>query len=177
MRGAAHRRCSGTILRQVLPGSHAFYFVRRGSRLPLSLGSHPARTEDVWLLGDDGVHRDRAGRPLLCVEKRRTRLGTDGRQARGCLMPLAPPITDIEQLKAHPALGRLVGWNASVVQAGKFDREELTIWVEKDAIREVCAILPDSPNWPFNYLCDLTCGDWDSSEPRVEGVYKLLLIR
>ena len=32
-------------------------------------------------------------------------------------MALAPPITDVEQLKSHPALGRLVEWNASVVQA------------------------------------------------------------
>ena len=51
-------------------------------------------------------------------------------------MPLAPPITDIEQLKSHPALGRLVEWNAAAVQAAKFDREELTIWIEKEAIRE-----------------------------------------
>src|SRR5437879_1668386 len=127
MRGAAHRRCSGTILRQVLPGGHAFYFVRRGSRLPLSMGGHPA-------------------------------------------------ITDIEQLKAHPALGRLVGWNASVVQAVKFDRDELTIWIRKESIREVCAILRDSPDCPFNYLCDVTCLDWHPSEPRFEVVYHLLSI-
>ena len=38
-------------------------------------------------------------------------------------MPLAPPITDIEQLKSHPALGRLVEWNPSVVPAVKFDRD------------------------------------------------------
>src|SRR6202521_3325913 len=130
MRGSAHRRCSGTILRQVLPGGDAFYFVRRGSPLPFSLGGDPPRTEDVRFLGDDGVHRDRARRPLLCVEKRRTRLGTDGGQAGGCLMALAPAITDIEQLKSHPALGRLVEWNASVVQAVKFDRDELTIWIQ-----------------------------------------------
>jgi NADH-quinone oxidoreductase subunit C len=91
-------------------------------------------------------------------------------------MPLAPPITDIEQLKPHPALGRLVGWNASVVQAVKFDRDELTIWIEKDAIREACAILRDSPDCPFNYLCDLTCVDWYPSEPRFEVVYHLLSI-
>ncbi len=35
----------------------------------------------VRFLGNDGVHRDRAGRPLLCLEKRRARLGTDSRQA------------------------------------------------------------------------------------------------
>ena len=75
-------------------------------------------------------------------------------------MPLALPITDIEQLKSHPALARLLEWNASVVEAVKFDRDELTIWIEKDAIREVCAILRDSADCPFNYLCDLTCVDW-----------------
>ena len=91
-------------------------------------------------------------------------------------MPLAPAITDIEQLKAHPALGRLVGWNASVVQAVKFDRDELTIWIEKGAMREVCAILRDSPDCPFNYLCDVTCVDWHPSEPRFEVVYHLLAI-
>ena len=91
-------------------------------------------------------------------------------------MPLVPPITDIEQLKAHPALGRLVGWNASAVQAVKFDRDELTIWIEKGLIREVCAILRDSADCPFNYLCDLTCVDWHPSEPRFEVVYHLLSI-
>lgn len=91
-------------------------------------------------------------------------------------MPLAPPITDIEQLKSHPALGRLVGWNASVVEAVKFDRDELTIWIAKESIREVCAILRDSTDCPFNYLCDLTCVDWHPSEPRFEVVYHLLSI-
>ena len=91
-------------------------------------------------------------------------------------MALAPAITDIEQLKSHPALGRLVEWKASVVQAVKFDRDELTIWIEKDAIREVCAILRDSPDCPFNYLCDVTCVDWHPSEPRFEVVYHLLAI-
>jgi NADH-quinone oxidoreductase subunit C len=91
-------------------------------------------------------------------------------------MPLAPPITDIEQLKSHPALARLVEWNASVVQAVKFDRDELTIWIEKGAIREVCAILRDSTDCPFNYFCDLTCVDWYPLEPRFEVVYHLLSI-
>lgn len=96
-------------------------------------------------------------------------------------MALAPPITDIEQLKSHPALGRLVEWNASVVQEVRFDREELTIWVAKEAIREVCAILRasnsrDSGDCPFNYLADLTCVDWYPSEPRFEVVYHLLSI-
>jgi NADH-quinone oxidoreductase subunit C len=89
---------------------------------------------------------------------------------------LAPPITDINALKEHPALARLVGWDSSVIPAAKFGRDELTIWIEKGAIREVCAILRDSPDCPFNYLSDLTCVDWYPSEPRFEVVYHLLSI-
>src|SRR5208282_351582 len=117
-------------------GRHALHLIRRGGGLPLPMGGHPARTEDVRLLGNAAVHRNRAHRPLLCVEERRARLGIDGHEARGFLMAIAPPITDIEKLKSHPALGRLVEWNSSIVQAVKYDRDELTIWVEKEAIRE-----------------------------------------
>ena len=91
-------------------------------------------------------------------------------------MGLTPAITDVEQLKSHPALARLLAWNAPVVQAVKFDREELTIWVEKGLIREACAILRDDHGCPFNYLCDLTAVDWYPSEPRFEVVYHLLSI-
>ena len=91
-------------------------------------------------------------------------------------MGLTPAITDVEQLKSHPALARLLAWNAPVVQAVKFYREELTIWVEKGSIREACAILRDDPECPFNYFCDLTAVDWYPSEPRFEVVYHLLSI-
>ena len=50
-------------------------------------------------------------------------------QAGRLLMPLAPPITDLEQLKSHPALARLLDWNAAAVHGVKFDRDELTIWI------------------------------------------------
>ena len=91
-------------------------------------------------------------------------------------MALAPAITDIEQLKSHPALARLLGWNAAVVQQVKFDREELTIWVSKETIREAGAILRDAADCPFNFLADLTCVDWYPSEPRFEVVYHLFSI-
>ncbi len=91
-------------------------------------------------------------------------------------MPLAPPITDIEQLKSHPALVRLLEANAGAVQAVKFDRDELTIWVDRDFAREACALLRDDPECPFNYLADLTCVDWYPLEPRFEVVYHLLSI-
>ena len=71
-------------------------------------------------------------------------------------MALASAITDIEQLKSHPALARLLEWNTAAVQAVKFDREELTVWIDKHLIRDACAILRDDPQCPFNYLCDVT---------------------
>ena len=91
-------------------------------------------------------------------------------------MPLAPAITDMEQLKSHPALAALLAWNAGAVPAAKYDRGELTLWIEKEAIREACMKLRDSGDCPFNYLADLTCVDWYPSEPRFEVVYHLLSI-
>ena len=91
-------------------------------------------------------------------------------------MALVSPITDLEQLKAHPALGRLLDSMGSAVQSAKFDRDELTIWMDKAFIREACAILRDDRECPFNYLSDVTCVDWYPSEPRFEVVYHLLSI-
>ena len=56
-------------------------------------------------------------------------------------MPLAPAITDLEQLKNHPAVARLLGWNPRPLQGAKFDRDEMTIYVDRAHIREACALL------------------------------------
>jgi NADH-quinone oxidoreductase subunit C len=91
-------------------------------------------------------------------------------------MALAPAVTDLEQLKGHPAIARLIQWNPSAVEAVKFDRDEMTIYVERSAIREACGLLRDDPNCLFNYLSDVTCVDWYPSEPRFEVIYQLLSI-
>jgi NADH-quinone oxidoreductase subunit C len=91
-------------------------------------------------------------------------------------MPLAPAVTDLEQLKNHPAVARLLAWNPAVVQEVKFDRDEMTIYVERGAIREACALLKEDPACPFNFLSDITCVDWLPSEPRFDVVYHLLSI-
>jgi NADH-quinone oxidoreductase subunit C len=91
-------------------------------------------------------------------------------------MELAPPITEIEALKSHPALAALLAWNPAAVGAAKFDRDELTIWVAQDQIREAAAILRDAAQCPFNFLADLTCVDWYPLEPRFEVVYHLFSI-
>jgi NADH-quinone oxidoreductase subunit C len=91
-------------------------------------------------------------------------------------MPPTPPITDVEQVKNHPAVARLSAWNASVIESVKFDREEMTIYVERGSIREACALLKNDADCPFNFLSDITCVDWYPSEPRFEVVYHLLSI-
>jgi NADH-quinone oxidoreductase subunit C len=91
-------------------------------------------------------------------------------------MPLPPAITDLEQLKEHPAIARLLAANSVVVEGVKFDREELTIWVSRGSIRDACALLREDPACPFNYLSDVTCVDWYPQEPRFEVVYHLLSI-
>lgn len=91
-------------------------------------------------------------------------------------MPLPPPITDLEQLKHHPAVARLLAWNPQAVEGVKFDRDEMTIYVERSAIREACALLKEDSACPFNVFSDLTCLDWYPSEPRFEVVYHLLSI-
>jgi len=90
--------------------------------------------------------------------------------------PLSPAMTDLEQLKEHPAISRLRAWNPTVVEGAKFDREEMSLYIERSAIREACAILRDDPQCSFNYLSDVTCVDWYPSEPRFEVIYHLLSI-
>jgi NADH-quinone oxidoreductase subunit C len=91
-------------------------------------------------------------------------------------MPLAPAITDLEQLKGHPAVARLLQWNAAAVESVKFDRDEMTIYLDRTAICEACALLRDDAECAFNFLSDITCVDWYPAEPRFEVVYHLLSI-
>jgi NADH-quinone oxidoreductase subunit C len=91
-------------------------------------------------------------------------------------MPIAPAITDLGQLKSHPAVARLLEWNPSSVTGVKFDRDEMTIYVARENLREACALLRDDPECAFNFLSDVTCVDWFPAEPRFEMAYHLLSI-
>ena len=92
-------------------------------------------------------------------------------------MPLTPPITKLEDLLERPALAALLAWNREAVQSAKFDRDELTVYVERGAIRAACAVLKDSVEAQINFLSDLTCVDLYPSEPRFEVVYHLLSMK
>jgi NADH-quinone oxidoreductase subunit C len=91
-------------------------------------------------------------------------------------MALVPAITDLEQLKGHPAIAKLLSWNAAAVEGAKYDRDETSIYIEPSALHAACALLRDDPRCPFNYLSDVTCVDWFPSQPRFEVIYHLLSI-
>jgi NADH-quinone oxidoreductase subunit C len=83
-------------------------------------------------------------------------------------MALSPAVTDLDQLKEKPEVAALLGWNADAVDAAKFDRNELTIWIKREFIVAAVKFLRDHPELKFNMLCDVTCVDWFPSEPRFE---------
>jgi NADH-quinone oxidoreductase subunit C len=91
-------------------------------------------------------------------------------------MSPASPIATMEQLQDRPEVARLRAWRADAIEGTKFDRGELSIYVARAAIREVCAILRDDADLRFNFLSDLTCVDWYPAEPRFEVVYHLFSI-
>jgi NADH-quinone oxidoreductase subunit C len=71
-------------------------------------------------------------------------------------------------------VAKLVAWNPAAVEGAKFDRDEMSIYLERSCIRDACALLRDDEDCPFNFLADVTCVDWFPSEPRFEVVYHLL---
>jgi len=52
-----------------------------------------------------------------------------------------------------------------------FDRDELTLTIAKDQIREAAAVVREAG---YNFLEDVTCVDWYPSEPRFHVVYHIL---
>jgi NADH-quinone oxidoreductase subunit C len=91
-------------------------------------------------------------------------------------MPLAPAITDLEQLKERVEVARLLAWSPAAVKSAKLDRGELTIEIDRPLIRDACALLKDDPELRYNFLADLTCVDWYPNEPRFHVAYHLLSI-
>lgn len=89
-------------------------------------------------------------------------------------MALQPAITDIELLKDRPAVACLLTALPKALQAAKFDRDELTLWVDTFHLIDALNLLRRSETTRFAVLADLTALDWFPSEPRFEVVYSLL---
>jgi hypothetical protein len=61
-------------------------------------------------------------------------------------MALAPAISELEQLKSHPAVARLLAWNPAAVTGAKFDRDEMTIYIDRSYI---CGTMRTAPSTFF----------------------------
>jgi NADH-quinone oxidoreductase subunit C len=90
-------------------------------------------------------------------------------------MPLAPAVTDLEQLKDRPMVATLLAWNRSAVQGAKFDRDELSLYIARESIRGACDQLKTQGLTDF--LSDVSCADYYPREPRFEVAYHLLSIK
>jgi NADH-quinone oxidoreductase subunit C len=88
-------------------------------------------------------------------------------------MALEPAVTDLEQLKGHAELVCLLGWNRAAVESAKFDRNELSIYVERTSLPGACSTLKNDPTLQYDSLSDVTCVDWTPSDPRFEVIYHL----
>ena len=75
--------------------------------------------------------------------------------------------------RAKPRFGSaaLVAAKPSCISNARFDRGELTLWIERDDIRPVCRTLQKAG---YNFLVDVTCVDWYPSEPRFQVTYHIL---
>jgi len=87
-------------------------------------------------------------------------------------MTWPPAITDVEQLKDRPEVTLLLASETVAVEGVKFDRDELTIWVERTCVRDACNSLKNS-DLQYDALMDVTCVDWYPNDPRFEVVYHL----
>jgi NADH-quinone oxidoreductase subunit C len=88
-------------------------------------------------------------------------------------MALEPAITDLAQLKDRPEVAALLAWNPAALTGAKFDRNELTIVLAREVLRDACLALKNDPALQYNALADVTCVDWFPREPRFEVVYHL----
>jgi len=78
----------------------------------------------------------------------------------------------MEQLKDRPALAALLAWNPKAVESARCDRNELSIYIGREFIREAANQLKSQGL--VNFFSDLTCADFYPREPRFELAYQLL---
>lgn len=88
-------------------------------------------------------------------------------------MALEPAVTDLEQLKGRLEIARLLAWKADAVEGAKFDRNELSVYIDRTSLREACTTLRNDSVLRYDMLADLTCVDWVPNDPRFEVIYHL----
>ena len=76
-----------------------------------------------------------------------------------------------EKLAQNVAIQALRATHPESIINAKFDRNELTLVIAADRIRQVCRTLQQAG---YNFFEDITCVDWTPSEPRFQVTYHIL---
>lgn len=77
-------------------------------------------------------------------------------------------------LETNPVVVRLREQFPEAVEDAQTFRDELTIFIRRERLRQAAEFLRDEPQLSFNYLSDVTAVDRYPNEPRFEMVYHLL---
>ena len=77
----------------------------------------------------------------------------------------------LEGLPEHPAIRAILAWNADALTDALFDRDELTLTIVPESVREAAATVQAAG---YNFFEDVTAVDWFPSEPRFQLSYHIL---
>jgi NADH-quinone oxidoreductase subunit C len=77
----------------------------------------------------------------------------------------------LEALPEHPALKAIIAWNPAALIDAKFDRNELTLTIAANEIRDAVGTVKEAG---YNFFEDMTAVDWFPSSPRFQLSYHIL---
>ncbi len=78
-----------------------------------------------------------------------------------------------EDIAAHAAAQRLEQLLPGSIERVRHDRGELTVWIPAARLAAAMLALRDDAELDFKLLCDLSCVDWRTADPRFEVAYQL----
>lgn len=84
---------------------------------------------------------------------------------------LAGKAAVLEGMPEHPALKAILQANPDALADAKFDRGELTLTIDEDALRGACTTVQSAG---YNFFEDMTAVDWYPSSPRFQLSYHIL---
>jgi NADH-quinone oxidoreductase subunit C len=84
---------------------------------------------------------------------------------------LAGKASVIEGLPDHPAIKAMLAWDSVALEDARFDRDELTLTIATDKIRDACSTVQTAG---YNFFEDLTAVDWYPASPRFQLSYHIL---
>ncbi len=75
------------------------------------------------------------------------------------------------EMASHPAVASLLAWKRDAVVDARFDREELTLTIARDDIRQATKTVQLAG---YNFFEDCTAVDWYPMEPRFQISYHIV---